>query len=184
MANCINYNCDPLGNQTLNPDCGIELLGGISDVILLDCDHTITDPCNGAQVLANIASGQAILVENVKIGITAASPVTVDALIACNTARLVTYERSGTLIDGNVNANNVDFYNTLFGGRKLAGMILRECGQEDTAPQVTWIDSQVEFTGDRLIPDNNKEFQRFEGTFTWTSRSMPTIHCEPVGVFA
>lgn len=183
MANCINYNCDPIGEHTLNAACGIELLGGMSDAILLDCNHTVTNPSSASQINANIASGNARLVKNIKIGLALGSAVKVDALIACGTARIVTYDRSGTLIDGNVNSANVAFYNTLFSGRKLGGIILNECGQEDTNPQVTWIDSEVEFTGDRIVPDNNKEFQKFEGTFTWISKRMPNIYAQPIGIF-
>lgn len=182
MANCINYNCDDLQPHLLNQDCGDPLLGGLSDAVLFDCDHTVTDFTNGTQVLANIAAGKAWKVQNIKVGIPAGNPVEIDSLKACGTQTLVTYERTGTWVDGNVNNFNItDFYNPLFRGRSIGGMILKECGAGDS--KVTLIDHEITFRGDRIIPDNNKELQKFEATFSWKSKDMNERINEPVGVF-
>lgn len=181
--NCINYNCDDLEPHTLNEDCGDNLLGGLSDAVLFDCDTLMTDPSNGTQVLAEITAGRAWLVRNIKVGISPASPIEIDALKACGTQSLVTYNRSGTWIDGNVNTFNIEtFYNPIFRGRSFGGMILKECGSGND--KITFIDAEITFRGDRIIPDNNNELQRFEGTFSWKSKDMPLGQLnEPAGVF-
>lgn len=182
MAYCINYNCDPLGIHTLNEDCGDELLGGLSDAVLFDCNHTVTDFTNGTQINSNIAAGRAWLVRNIKVGLNAGSPVNIDSLKACGTQTLVTYERSGSWIDGNVNAENIDdFYNPLFRGRSIGAMLLKECG--NSSAKATLITAEITFVGDRIVPDNNNELQRFEATFNWKDKNMPTQINEPAGVF-
>ncbi|MFI5404911.1 MAG: hypothetical protein ACHQ1D_00210 [Nitrososphaerales archaeon] len=180
--NCINYNCDDLEPHTLNEDCGDNLLGGLSDAVLLDCNTNLVDPTNGTQVLAEIAAGRAWIVRNIKVGIPLGSPVQIDALKACGTQTLVTYNRTGTWVDGNVNQFNIEtFYNSVFRGRSFGGMILKECGNPNA--KITFIDAEITFTGDRVIPDNNNELQRFEGTFSWKSKDLPRQLNEPVGVF-
>lgn len=181
MANCINYNCEEIGEHTLNEDCGDLLLGGLSDAVLLDCGHQVTDPTDGTQILDEITAGRAWLVKNIKVGISPASPVQIDALKACGTQTLVTYNRSGNWVDGNVNSENIDFYSKIFRGRSFGGMILRECGNPNS--KATYIDAEITFTGDRIVPDNNNELQRFEATFIWKSKDIASQINEPVGVF-
>lgn len=185
MANCINYNCsDPLGDHTLN-DCGEELLGGGSGAVALECNHQLTDPSSAVQINAEIAAGRATLFKNVKIGLDAPSPVEVDSNIGCGSTKVVTYDRTGTWVDGNVNAANQDLYDNLFSGRQLGGLIIHECGTEETdTPKVTWIDASITFTGGRILPTGNNEFQRFEGAFKWRGlRSKSSIHNKPTGIF-
>ena len=68
MANCYSYNCDdPLGNHLLN-DCGNEKQGGIKDIIILECNHQLTDPSSQAQVEDEINAGRATKIQNLKIG--------------------------------------------------------------------------------------------------------------------
>ena len=180
MANCIDYNCsDPLGLHLLN-DCGDELQGGVKHAIILECDTTLTDPSNGTEVLAEIAAGRATLVKNVKIGMPAASPIKISSNVACSTDKLVTYDRTLTWVDGNVNDNNItEFYNNLLAGQSKGGLIIYECG----ADQVTWIDDEVRFTGSRIIPDSDNEFQRFEATVEWRNKLDSMIYTTPTGVF-
>lgn len=179
MANCVNYNCTDLGEHTPN-NCNAILLGGISSLLILMCDHVITDPSNATQVNAAIADGTAILVEDAKIGVNAPSPVTIDSDVAGQPARVVNYDRSGTLIDANVSNANVTFYNDLFDGRAFGGLILYEVD----ADQVTWIDKAIRFTGGRIIPNDVNDRQRFEGTFAWKSLTEGAIYSAPVGVFS
>jgi len=181
MANCINYNCDELGSHTINDECGDEILGGIKHVVLLDCGHSVVDPSDAAEINAALAANEAVLIRNVKLSVDAGSPVEIDPPVACSPAKVITYERQGTFIDGNVNNANVTFYNGVFGGRSLGGMILFECGNEANET-ITFIDSEIRMQGDRLIPDSNTDFQRFEGTFKWRSKNMPAIYAAPVGV--
>lgn len=185
MANCINYDCnDALGTHTLN-ECGEELLGGSSHALLLECNHQLTNPSSSAQITAEIAAGRATLVKNVKIGIAKPSPVEIESNISCGTSKLVTYDRAGTIIDGNVNANNVDFYDGIFAGRTFGGIILYLCGtaEADSGEKVMWIDADITFTGGHVLPNTNNEFQTFDGDFKWRKRTGNMLYANPVGIF-
>lgn len=186
MANCLNYDCnDPIGEHLPN-DCGEELLGGSNGALVLECDHQLTDPSSAVQINAEIAAGRATLLTNAKIGIDAAAPIEVDSNVSCGTTKLVNYDRTGTLIDGNVNATNINFYDKLFSGRSFGGLILNLCGTaeaETTGAKVEWIDSAVTFTGSKLLPNNNNEFQTFSGAFKWRKKTMPSLHEAPEGIF-
>src|SRR3990170_4787181 len=106
MANCYNYNCDEaLGNHLLN-DCGEEKQGGIKDLIILECNHQLTDPSDANAVAAEINAGRATLVKNLKIGIAAPNPIEAEPQISCSTSKVVTYDRTANMVDGNVNSNN------------------------------------------------------------------------------
>jgi len=163
MANCVNYDCqDVIGDHTLN-QCGEELPGGIKDVILLECDHVITDPSNATQINAALTDGTATLIKNVSYELPAAAPVLVDSTVACSTQKVARYDRTLAYIDGNVSDVNVVFYNEVNSSRSFGGIILHECGKDE----VTFIDEEIRFTGSRIIPNNNNEFQTFAGTGTW-----------------
>lgn len=164
-------------------DCAEEVLGGQDQMVLLDCDHQLTDPSNGTQLNAEITAGRAILIKNVKVGMDAASPVELDSNIANRTPTLVNYDRSLSYIDGNINNHNVNtFYPTWFNGRTLGGIIIYENGNDTKA--VTWINKPCRATGSRIIPPDNNEFQRFEGTIKWRSIDEPRRYAAPTGVFS
>lgn len=177
MANCVNYNCDELADH-LKVDCEEFNLGGVPQVIVLECDHTITDPSNATQVQTNLDNGKAKLIQNVKFGVDAPSPIEIDSPIACQTPSVVNFDRSGTYVDANVTANNNNFYDSL-NGRSIGGLILYECDPG----RITWIDAAVKFKGGRVIPVDNNDFQRYEGTFHWKKKTEPTIHSAPAGIF-
>lgn len=180
---CINYNCiDPLGQHTLN-QCGLERQGGAADTVMFECGSLPNDPTDGVEINNLIQSGKAVLIRNVNISYEAASPVEIDSNIPCQPSRVVNYDRTGKLIDTNVNPQNVDFYNKIFAGRVIGGMIIKECGNEDD-PKIKYIDRPITFTGSDILPATDKEFQRFEATFKWKSRYPNVkIYDAPVGVF-
>lgn len=166
---CVNYNCiDPLGTHTLNA-CGIERQGGASAAVLFECGSLPTDPTDGAEINALISAGEAYLIRNVNISYEAASPVEIESNIPCQPAKVINYDRTGRLIDTNVNEQNVVFYNKIFAGRVFGGMIIFECGNEDD-PKAKYIDKSITFTGSDLLPSTDSEWQRFEATFKWKSR--------------
>ena len=179
MANCLNYNCDDLLDHQLNALCGEPILGGAKNLVFLDCDHQLTNPSSGTQINAEVAAGRARLVKNVTFDIPRASATKIESPIACSPDVIVNYDRTFNLVDGNVNDDNIDFYNVLISGRSIGGLIIQECG----ADQVTWIDDEIVFEGDRILPKTNKEFQRFEVTGSWLSKTMPHIYASPTGVF-
>lgn len=179
MATCLDYGCaDEIQAQLLN-DCEQEVLGGASAAVVLPCGHTITDPSDGTAINALIASGDARLYENLKIGIDLPSAVEIESNIACRPPKRVTDERSGTWIDGNVNSNNVSAYDSLK-NNTIGGLIISECD----SGKVTFINEPLSFSGGRILPPTDSEFQRFEMVFKWKSRTEPTIHDAPVGVFS
>lgn len=180
MANCINYDCDDaLGLHLLN-DCGEEIQGGIKHAIILECNHAITDPSNATQVQAALDDGTATIFKNLKVGIGAASPIMVASNVSCSTDKLVNYDRTLSWMDGNVNEQNIDnVYNNLLNGQSKGGVILYECG----SGKVTWIDDEIKWTGSRIVPDTDNEFQRFECTGTWRSKYEPLIYDAPPGIF-
>jgi hypothetical protein len=184
MENCLNYDCnDPLGTHLPNV-CGEELLGGASGILLLECNHTLTDPSSAAQITAQIAAGKAHLLLNLKIGVDAPSPIEIDSNVSGGTTKLVSYDRTLSLIDGNVSSTNVDFYNGVFGGRVFGGAILYLVGTEESATTlVTYIDAAINFTGGLTIPNNTNEFMTFNGVAKWRKRDMPTLATAPVGIF-
>ncbi len=182
MANCVNYNCeDQLGDHLLN-DCGEELQGGIESVIFLECDNQLTDPSDAVEVQAELDAGRATLVKNVKLSLDAPTPVKIASNVACAPDKIVRYDRTGSYVDGNVNDNNVDFYNEVFSGRSFGGLILHECETD----KVTWIDEEIIVEGGRIIPDNNGEFQTFTGVFNFQTKPDQVdgnIFNEPAGIF-
>jgi len=181
--NCGNFECDEsLGTYEEN-ECNIELSGGSNKAVFLECNHQLTDPSNGTAIQAEIDAGRAHLITAAYFEIPLASPVTVEAVEACKPPVLVTYNRTLIHRNGQVNINNGTFYSTIFGGKKFGGIILYECGTADALnPQVTWIDSQVSFTGNRILPGSS-ELQRFEGTGAWISKVEPTLHQVPANIF-
>lgn len=182
MPNCVNYNCDPLGDHTIAAACGDSVKGGSSNIIILECDHTITNPSSATQINDNITAGKAKIVSNVKVGFAKPSPVTADSQTSCGQPGLVTYNRAGTLKDGNISSTNIDFYRLLAGGRTIGGMILLECYDSGDAPYVTFIDAEIKVTGGRVLPDVNTQFQLFDMDYTWTSKLDPQRYDAPVGV--
>lgn len=183
MANCINYNCaDELGTQELL-DCDGDNLGGASAVVFLACNHQLTDPSNGTEIQAEISAGRAWLYKDVEIGIGKASAVKITPPSGCAVEKVINYNRSGTYRDGNVNATNITNYNALFNGTPLGGMIIFECAAKDGDGQVTWIDSEITFEGDRILPVSQTEIQVFDATFAWVSKTMPMIYNKPTGIF-
>lgn len=183
MATCSSYNCLSLGsyNSTLD-NCSTFRTGGTSAVVLLACDHQITDPTDGAAILAEIAAGRAWLVENVKVGISAGTPVTVDPITACGTAKVIKNTYTGTIYDAKVDATNNDFWNQLTNGYVIGGMILNVCGTDGLADIAIYVDAEISFSGGLVQPDVNTELIRFEVSFTWNSVGYDVVTA-PTGVW-
>lgn len=181
----INYDhcSQSLGLHRLN-DCGEELLAGGSGIVLFDASTILTDPSNGTQILTEIAAGRAVLIDNVKIGIDEASPVEIESNVVGGTNQVVTYNRSGTLIDANVSNLNVSFYNDIFNGRKFSKAILYLKGTEESSSTLVYfIQATITFTGGMPIKNNNDDTIKFNGKFTWRKLDMPTLPVAPTGIF-
>lgn len=185
MANCLNYECNEELEDHLPNECSEIVLGGSKDAIFLECNHQLTDPSSASQINAEIAAGRAKLVREVKIGFDAPSPVNIDSPTGTGPQILINYDRTGTILDANVNENNVDFYNTVFAGRKFGGLILHNTSTVDTdlGEKVWFIDAQITFTGGPILPNVDNDYQRFEGTYAWRKLTSATLHDAPTGIF-
>lgn len=185
MANtCIDYcNDDPLGAiEVLG--CGSDPLGGQSAGVIFECLHDTTDYSNGAQVLADIAAGKAHLVERCSFEIPAASAVTQDSLVPCESSRVVNYDRTANYVNPNVTAVNVATHDQIFSGRKFGALLLWNCASADTDQEkCLLITTPVTAQGSLIAPRTNTEFLRFEGTFNWRTKSNPQWINAPAGVF-
>ena len=184
-GNCLNYDCVEELPDHLPVECGQELLAGGSGIVLLECNNQLTDPTSAAQVLAEIAAGRANKIDGVKIGIDLPAPVEVDSNTVGATQDLVTYNRSGTLIDGNVNSNNVNLYDIIGGGRKFGGAIIYIKGTEDSnqGAQCFYIDAAIQFTGGLPMKNNNDEYMTFQYIFKWRKKTMQSMAAAPAGIF-
>jgi len=182
MDNCINYGCETLGNHTIDTSCGNIVKGGSSAWVILECNHTVTNPSSAAQINANIAAGKAKIITNVKSGFGKPTPVTVDSQTSCGVSETLTYDRTGTLLDGSISDNNIDFWNALTSGRSIGGIIMLECYDAGESPYVTWINAAVKFTGGRVLPNVNTQPQVFDMDFAWRSLAGPQRYDAPVGV--
>ena len=183
MATCSSYNCLSLGayNSTLD-NCSTFRTGGTSAIVLLACDHQITDPTDGTAILAEIAAGRAWLVENLKVGISAGTPVTVDPITACSTPRVIKNTYSGTIFDAKVDATNNDFWNQLTNGYVIGGMIMNVCSTDGLSDIAIYVDAEISFSGGLVQPDVNTDLIRFEVSFTWNSVGYDIITA-PTGVW-
>lgn len=183
--NCLNYDCVEDIPDHLPNDCGEELLGGGSGIVLFECNTQLTNPASAVQVLAEIAAGRANLIDGVKIGLDLPAPVEVDSNIVGATQTLVTYNRSGTLIDGNVNSNNVNLYDIIGGGRKFGAALIYIKGTEESnqGAQCFFINAAVQFTGGLPMKNNNDENMTFQYTFKWRKKTMQSMAAAPAGIF-
>ena len=180
--NCNLYNCsDAVGDHLLN-DCEEGVVGGIRNVIFLECNHELTDASNSAAVQAEIDAGRATLIKNVKVGSPSSSPVSVASNIANTRDKVVKYQTDMTYMDGNVNADNMTFYNTVFSGRPFGGLILH---QQDEGI-VLFYNKDFRVNGSLVVPDNDGEYMRYEGTILMESKNNqvnPVYSTEPSGIF-
>jgi len=183
MATCNSYNCDSLGAYSSTLDnCSTFRTGGTSNIVLLACGATLADPTDGAEINALIVAEQAWLIENVKAGIGAGTPVTVDPVTSCGTARTIKQTFTGTIFDAKVNETNTDFWNRLNNGYVIGGMIMSICSTDGLTDIALYIDAEVSFTGGLVSPDVNTELIRYEETFTFNATGYDVITA-PTGVW-
>ena len=178
MPNCVDYNCGDLSEHVQN-DCNELILGGSEAVGLLSCSHTITDFEDQTQLENAVASGDLRVLKGVKVGMPIASPITVGPYTAGEVSTVANYERTATLIDPNFNQSNITFYNSLFNNKKLGGMLVR---LKDSG-KVIYINSVITAEGSPVVPDDDNDAIRFEGTLKWRSKESGDIFDDVTGVF-
>lgn len=184
QSNCTNYGCDEVLGTYNENECGLEIPGGGDAALLLECNHTITDPSNEAQIAANVAAGLAHRVTGVSITIEKATPNILNTNVPCKPNSVIGYSRTGTYYNPNVSGPNVTFHNTLMGGKKFGGAIVHLCGADNAGiPSVLWIDAQIVISGSLILPGSNKEAMRFEGDWSWEDIDNPMMYEMPTNFF-
>ena len=179
MANCATDYCeDPIGTHSKLP-CDAIVKGGLPALLLFDC--TPDDPTDAEEVNAMIEAGIAHLWAGIKSGIPASSPVEIDAVVSCGTSRVINETRTATLFDKNVSQSNVLFFNAAK-KKSFAAALLYNC---DTG-MCFYVNPPVEVLvrGTVIVPDQNTDVIRFEGTLNWNDLNEPTLVTAPIGIFA
>jgi hypothetical protein len=189
MAQCIAYNCNALEDHTVN-DCGETMKGGGRESLVFTCDSSTlaaNDFDNDTLINADIASGKAVLFQEVKIGIGAPSPVDQGSTyIAGNQPKTVTYDWTGTWMDENVSAVNDSAYEVINATSGFqAGAILIKLADEATNGQLIVPSSGgVLFKGGTVIPDDNTDDIHYEYNLSYKSTESPKVQTLPTGIFS
>lgn len=176
---CASY-CDS-GLQTHDlVNCGDYKLGGVSAIIIGSCASVLGDPTSGAEIQSALDAGTAVMVEDIRFALPAGSPIQVDSPVGCGTQIRINEDRTATLYDANVTDQNNTFYNAL-NQQKVGWIMAYLCD----SGKVIYIDPPVGITtsANFIIPEQNNELQRYEVTFSWRQKSIPTQFAAPAGIF-
>ena len=184
MASCATYNCLALDTWESTFDtCATYRAGGSSSIILLACDHQITDPTDLTAVNAEIAAGRAWRMENVKVGLTPQTPETVAPVTSCGTERVINNVYQLSIFASQVNQSNADFVGTLTAGYVLGGVIVGVCSTAGLTDLMLYADAEVSGQGGLVLPDSNSDVIRFELTATFKIQKVEAF-ADVEGVFA
>lgn len=186
MATCSNYNCDSLtDHEVSNESCLGPRNGGSAQLIIFDCGITVTDPTDGTEINNLINAGSAYLVENVKAGLDAPSPVTIPSVTSCGSDRVINLDYTGTIEDYTVTETNTSaFWGPLAKGRTMGAMMLYLCEQDGYANKIVWIDAEISFSGGLVVPNVNTEAIRYELSFAFRKNGPVEFLDAPTGVFS
>jgi len=177
---CISY-CD----EELNPyspiACDDYKLSGIDAAVVFACGHEPADPTDGTEIQSIIDAGNAKLVSNVRIGLPAGSPVTQPSPIAGGTDLTINYDRTATIFDANVTENNNAFWNGSL-DRRFGAILFHNVDADDCffVNPPSGINTQIS----PVVLDQNTEYRRYEGQFSWRDKDMPSLTASPAGIFS
>ncbi len=181
MAQCPSYGCSDLVDYDAGNACAT-YKGGANQILFIKCSSTIDDTSTGAEIESAITAGDVILIENVKLNWDEPSAVTVDPLVGCMTETVAAYDHTVTMIDRNVTAATIDWYNSANAstGFTFGAAMIYECDAQRT----TYIDVPLQMQGGRVFPDQNNALQNHAMTLTFrsTKGAMPIIPT-PDGIF-
>lgn len=179
MPTYCNYNCTDLPSHE-QVSCGEFKKGGINAIAVVDCDHTITDWSDATQWQNNIDAGTIKLIGPVRAEIPAPSPVEGVNPNSCGADTILDdFDRTITWQDYNVNDTNIAFYNAL---NRRNAFVVAYHGCAET-PEITVIESEVNFVAMRTVPQTRKEKQMFTATGKWTAFDEAPIYDAPAGIF-
>jgi len=160
--------------------CGEYKLGGVSAIIIGACGAVLVDPTSPVEIEEMLLDGSAVLVEDIRFSLPAGSPIQVDSPVGCGTQIRINEDRTATLYDANVTDQNNTFYNSL-NQQKVGWIMAYLCD----SGKVIYIDPPVGITtsANFIIPEQNNELQRYEVTFSWRQKEIPTQFTAPAGIF-
>ena len=184
---CPSYYCASLEEQALS-ECGELLQGGGDQIVVFSCGNLPTDPTDGTEINNLIAAGDAILVQSVKFGIAKPSPQDAPVTVAGQAPRTTTYERTGTLMDYNVNTLSDPLYESInsASGQVVGGILVHLAGEGAAETTCIYIapSKGIVFKGGKVVPDDTAEPIRYEYDLFWKSQTDVQVVAAPTGVFA
>jgi hypothetical protein len=152
----------------------------VSAILVGACGTELVDPSDATAVQDLIDAGTAKLIEDIRFALPAGSPVTVDSPIGCGTPIRINEDRTATLYDANVTDENNTFWNDV-NNRRIAWILAFLCD----SGTVVYINPNVGITtsANFIIPEQNNELQRYEVTFSWRDKNIPSQYAAPAGIF-
>jgi hypothetical protein len=152
----------------------------VSAILVGACGTELVDPSDATAVQNLIDAGTAKLIEDIRFALPAGSPVTVDSPIGCGTPIRINEDRTATLYDANVTDENNTFWNDV-NNRRIAWILAFLCD----SGTVVYINPNVGITtsANFIIPEQNNELQRYEVTFSWRDKNIPSQYAAPAGIF-
>jgi len=182
MANCASYNCQALSTwESTLDNCATYRAGGSSSILILACDHLITDITDLQAVNIEIAAGRAWRMENVKVGLNPGSPETVAPVTSCGTERVINNTYSATIYASQVSSSNATFINSLTSGYVTGGLAFGVCPTDGLTNMILYADAEVSYQGGLVLPDLSSDVIRFEMTATF--KGNVEIFADVEGVF-
>lgn len=177
MAECLNYNCAPLGeyDSTIENCAANTVKGGFAQLYLLECAAELSDPGSQSEIDALVATGDATLISAIKGGWGAPNEVTADPITSCGTAVTTNYEWEAQIEDYKVTAGNVAFWDGA-NRRSFGGALFVECPTEGLAQKVSYVDAEIKVSAFREMPNIADQPQKFTVTLRWKSLTSPTVH--------
>jgi hypothetical protein len=180
---CLNYNCATLTEHEVSTlACKGPRPAGISSAVFILCSSTLVDPSDGTEINALITSGDAKLVENIRMGLGSGEVTQSPKVTACGLPQTLYVTYSGNITDYSFNQQNMEFWTTLTSGYTISGIIARLCPKSGFDDESLWMDGEVSFSGSPVIADTDEEAANFAITYQYkgTVSLIPT----PTGVFS
>lgn len=183
MATCLNYNCDTLtDHEVATLACKGPRPAGISEAVFILCAANLTDPSDGVEVNALITSGEAKLVQNIRMGLGSGEVTQSPKVTACGLPQTLYVTYSGAITDYSFNQTNMDFWTTLTSGYTISGIIARLCPKAGFDDESLWMDGEVAFSGSPVIADTDEEAANFAITYQY--KGSVSLIPTPSGVFS
>lgn len=134
---------------------------------------TLNDPTNKNDVETLLANGQAGRIENVKAGWDDPEPVRVESPYACEPQAAPIKNWSGTIMDGKITENNIDFWDSAdaVNGASFGAFIMYSC---NNGVQY-YVEANILLFGGWVNPMTDEELQMFNINMEWRSKTSPQL---------